>query len=267
MTSNPYIDGCAECKSLYLVEDKSSGDLICTECGLVVDSYILDEQPIYRDFQQNNSSTCQEISIASRNSVTSDTYEKFKATCSSLNLPETFFDRCIQMFKKLHQEKKIKKCEGVIGCIVYMVCKQSSFPRSIKEIQVVMPSLYTKDFKKHYKEIAIETEKLEKKETINCRSYMRRVCSQLGFIHRDIQACEDIAHILSTHPEFESIKPSILAASIINLITVQDKCSVKVKVSMIAQVMMVAKVSVVYYFKKLEKLNVIPDWYFCNKKP
>jgi transcription initiation factor TFIIIB Brf1 subunit/transcription initiation factor TFIIB len=166
------------------------------------------------------------------------------------------------MFDHLKKIKNYRQSDGMICVIVYLVCKQNSTPRSIKEIQAVMPSCSSKDFKKHYKEIVIEIEKIEKKETLKCSSYMRRFCSLLCFKHKDIRACEEIADVLSNEPEFESVKPVILAAAIIYIVSL--KSSVCHKVSVIARVTTVAPASIQYYYRKLVSRNIFPDWYLIH---
>ena len=41
---------CKECGSLNLIEDKKQGDLICTECGLVIDGHLIDFTSEWRNF-------------------------------------------------------------------------------------------------------------------------------------------------------------------------------------------------------------------------
>jgi transcription initiation factor TFIIIB Brf1 subunit/transcription initiation factor TFIIB len=203
---------------------------------------------------------------SSEEKIFASVYKKIKAICIDLSLPPTFIEQSASMFKHLKNTRNYRQSEGIIGVVIYLVCKQMNFPRSIKELQAVMPNLHSKDFKKHYKEIVVEIEKSDKKETLQCSSYMRRFCSKLAFKHRDTRACEEIADILSNDSEFESVKPALLAASIIYTLSLEESCASHPKVSVIAQVTMVAQASISYYYKKIKLRNCVPDWYLNSKK-
>jgi len=52
------ITRCHECKkNTIVVEDHRCGDLVCTECGLVLKSSCIDERPDWQTFELNISST------------------------------------------------------------------------------------------------------------------------------------------------------------------------------------------------------------------
>ena len=41
---------CPDCGGTRLVEDHANGDVVCRECGLVVESHIIDERSEWRTF-------------------------------------------------------------------------------------------------------------------------------------------------------------------------------------------------------------------------
>jgi transcription initiation factor TFIIIB Brf1 subunit/transcription initiation factor TFIIB len=49
---------CPDCGGTRLVEDHANGDVVCRGCGLVVESYIIDERSEWRTFADKVREPC-----------------------------------------------------------------------------------------------------------------------------------------------------------------------------------------------------------------
>ncbi|KAJ9162272.1 TFIIB-domain-containing protein [Coniochaeta hoffmannii] len=166
---------CPDCKEFppNLVEEFSSGDMVCDSCGLVVGDRIIDTRSEWRTFSnddQNNDDPSRvgegpnlllegsqlETTIAfdggkgSRNlSHTQNKLSKDKATsnllsayreignlCDSINAGKVVSDSAKHIFKLVDDAKvlKGKSQEAIVAGCIFIACRHNNVPRTFREI-------------------------------------------------------------------------------------------------------------------------------------
>jgi len=179
---DPYIENlnmqmiCKECKEFppNLVEEFSSGDMVCGSCGLVLGDRIVDTRSEWRTFANddqgnddpsrvgdaanpllNGSQLSTTIAFGdgsgrsrdlqrAQNKSTHDkstknllaAYKEIGAHCDAIGLPKTGADVAKHLFKMVDDAKafKGKSQEALIAGCIFIACRQSGVPRSFREI-------------------------------------------------------------------------------------------------------------------------------------
>lgn len=166
---------CKDCKEYppNLVEEFSSGDMVCASCGLVVGDRIVDVRSEWRTFSNDdagnddpsrvgdganpllNGSQLQ-TSIAfgdggrsrdlvrAQNKTTNDkatkqllaAYKEIGAHCDAVNIPKNVSDTAKHLFKLVDDAKafKGKSQEAIIAGCIFIACRQCGVPRTFREI-------------------------------------------------------------------------------------------------------------------------------------
>ena len=166
---------CKDCKEWppNLVEEFSSGDLVCGTCGLVLDNHVIDTRSEWRTFandDQGNDDPSRvgdsinpllngsqlETSIAFdstkhgrdlsrlQNKVQQDkgtkgllqAYKQIGALCDATTLGKNVADAAKHIYKLADDEKflKGKPQEAVIAGCIFIACRQAEVPRTFREI-------------------------------------------------------------------------------------------------------------------------------------
>jgi len=165
---------CPDCKEdpPNLVEEFSSGDLVCASCGLVIGDRIVDTRSEWRTFSNddqgnddpsrvgdganpllNGSQLSTSIQYTdgrtknlhlAHNRSTADkatkgllaAYKEIGAHCDAINLPKTVSDTAKHLFKLVDDAKafKGKSQEAIIAGCIFIACRQTNFPRTFREI-------------------------------------------------------------------------------------------------------------------------------------
>ncbi|OTA99842.1 hypothetical protein M426DRAFT_76148 [Hypoxylon sp. CI-4A] len=156
-----------------LVEEFSSGDMVCASCGLVLGDRIIDTRSEWRTFandDQGNEDPSRvgdalnpllngsqlETSIAfgdgmrarelhrAQNRAVSDkttkhllnAYREIGNLCDAINIPKAIQDSAKHMYK-LTEDKKLfkgKPQEAVIAGCIFIACRQAKAPRTFREL-------------------------------------------------------------------------------------------------------------------------------------
>ena len=167
---------CSECKTFppVLVEEFSSGDMVCGECGLVLGDRIIDTRSEWRTFandDQNNddpsrvgdahndllngeqlattiawdqnSKTSRALNNAQKNTqhdknnkVLLTAYKEIGAMCDAISLPKNVSDTAKHLFKQVNDANafKGKSQETVVAGCIFISCRQCNVPRTFREI-------------------------------------------------------------------------------------------------------------------------------------
>lgn len=166
---------CPDCRETpaNLVEEFSSGDMVCGSCGLVLGDRIVDTRSEWRTFSnddQNNDDPSRvgdaanpflngsqlETGISytpggagrdlhraqNKSTHNKDTkallqaYKEIGAFCDSMHLQKVVTDSAKQLFKRVDDSKKFKgkPQEAIIAGCIFIACRQEHVPRTFREI-------------------------------------------------------------------------------------------------------------------------------------
>ena len=167
---------CPDCKEVppRLIEEYSSGDMVCEDCGLVLGDRIVDTRSEWRTFSnddQNNDDPSRvgdgpnallngeqlQTSIAfgdgskgardlnrAQNKIVQDkgnkvlmaAYKEIGAMCDAITLTKTVSDHAKHLFKTVHDANAFrgKSQETVIAGCIFIACRQCDVPRTFREV-------------------------------------------------------------------------------------------------------------------------------------
>lgn len=166
---------CKDCKEIppNLVEEFSSGDLVCGSCGLVIGDRIVDTRSEWRTFANddgnnddpsrvgdganpllNGSQLTTQIAYGegsrshdlhrAHGRSTADkatkgllaAYKEIGAHCDAVNIPKNVSDTAKHLFKLVDDAKafKGKSPEAIIAGCIFIACRQCGVPRTFREI-------------------------------------------------------------------------------------------------------------------------------------
>ena len=167
---------CPDCKEVppKLVEEYSSGDMVCGDCGLVLGDRIVDTRSEWRTFSnddQNNDDPSRvgdgpnlllngeqlQTSIAfgdgskgardlnrAQNKLVQDkgnktllaAYKEIGAMCDAIVLPKIVSDHAKHLFKMVHDANAFrgKSQETVIAGCIFIACRHCDVPRTFREV-------------------------------------------------------------------------------------------------------------------------------------
>ncbi len=181
-TEDPYVENlnmqmiCKECKLFppNLVEEFSSGDMVCGDCGLVLGDRIVDTRSEWRTFANddqgsddpsrvgdganpllNGSQLSTTIAFGDTSGRSRDlqraqnksshdkstknllaAYKEIGAHCDAIHIPKTAADFAKHLFKIVEDAKafKGKSQEAIIAGCIFIACRQSGVGRTFREI-------------------------------------------------------------------------------------------------------------------------------------
>ncbi|KAI2609483.1 TFIIB-domain-containing protein [Hypoxylon fragiforme] len=156
-----------------LVEEFSSGDMVCASCGLVLGDRIIDTRSEWRTFANDDQGNddpsrvgdamnpllsgsqletniafgegmrSRELHRAQNRSVNDkatktllSAYREISNLCEAISIPKTTQDTAKHIFKLVEEAKlfKSKPIESVIASCIFIACRQSKAPRTFREI-------------------------------------------------------------------------------------------------------------------------------------
>ncbi|OAV87749.1 hypothetical protein PTTG_00598 [Puccinia triticina 1-1 BBBD Race 1] len=199
---------CPDCKCARLVEEFSSGDLVCGSCGLVVGDRIVDTRSEWRTFAGDEGDDPSRVGGPSNpllNGVeTFETVISFKDgntgvardlnhMCDTISLPRTVTDIAKQLYRRADEEKLLrgKQADAIIAACIFIACRQSKVGRSFKEV-VALTRVPKKQIGQCFKALsaAFETSAVGGGGALNtatgessgagAEDLMARFCSHLG---------------------------------------------------------------------------------------
>jgi transcription initiation factor TFIIB len=177
-------NACPECSSQHSIEDNQRGEIICTDCGLVLSSNLIDLGPEWRAFskEQNNKrrrvgspinyarsdkglattlgwgfrdaggrpilahrrAAIQRMRKWQRRSYRHSSVERNLAIAmteidrltSQMRLHQTVRDAAAILYRRIlsHRLTRGRTIEGIVGAVVYIVCRRFRIPITLKEI-------------------------------------------------------------------------------------------------------------------------------------
>lgn len=291
---------CRECKrQTELVHDHAAGDLICSECGLVVEAHSVDETSEWRTFSNEAANTdpvrvggpdnplltngglttmiapptkggasdfpgrrgwASQGSNPDRDLVTA--FNAIGDMAERLGLVATIRDRANEIFKKVHDQKSIRgrSNDATYAACLYIACRQEDKPRTFKEIGAACNNVSKKEIGRATKFIVAQLEEGALEiGAVNAADFMRRFCSRLSM---DIQATRAAIDVVNNTETIDiSRAPISKAAAAIYMVT--QLCEKPVTTKDIFQATGVAEGTIRNTYKDLLPFatRLVPDWY------
>lgn len=176
---------CPDCNGMDFVEDHAAGDVVCRNCGLVVEAHIIDERSEWRTFGDKDkegddpsrvggptnalfadgglSTTIGKVQGDGGASFSLTRLQNRQVTSSERNLQnavrtmngigerlglvDSIKTRAAQVFQEVQDNSKLKGrgASAIYAACIYVACRQENKPRTFKEICAVMPGVPKKD--------------------------------------------------------------------------------------------------------------------------
>ncbi|GBG85311.1 hypothetical protein CBR_g39879 [Chara braunii] len=188
---------CPECKTqTEIVQDHAAGDMICKECGLVLESHSIDETSEWRTFTNEAGNTDPVRVGGPSNPLLTDgglstiisrpngggeiagnlgrwqnrganpdrnlinAFRSIAGMAERLGLVSTIKDRANEIYKKVEDLKSIRgrSQDAILAACLYIACRQEDRPRTFKEICAVARDASKKEIGRCYKFIVRQLE-------------------------------------------------------------------------------------------------------------
>ena len=124
-----------------LIDDHHTGDVICTECGLVLCEKLEVATPNKRASQQEYvppPSCLQHYGYMSRkDNNLSTALDKIVTYADRIHLTRDIVDSAQQLYIQVYQSIKGKSTDAIGGACLYIACRQKGVPRTFMEICAV----------------------------------------------------------------------------------------------------------------------------------
>lgn len=238
-----------------LLEDSRAGDMICSQCGLVVAERLIDVSSEWRTFADDDSGKAVGRVGAAQNllfdqvnldtstafspksdlngrqkpqgqsSTTTDRalregYQEIRQICSRVNLPKKVIDRAFLVFKECYTNKFVRgrARNTIIAVCIYIACRKEGSGRTIQEI-CNLTYVYPVDFGRCFSEMKQHTLEPNVGPRVTMKDIIPRFCNQLNLKNpRLVQ--KTALHIADNADKFcdlEGRKPASIASAVIFL--------------------------------------------------
>lgn len=204
---------CHDCQSSHhILDDTKTGNVLCTNCGCIVENTLIDEKTEWRTFDDNTNDPSRvggpnnpllnseqlDTMIANVGNLNSynlnrtqmkssmrgperqliNGFNLISAYCDRSSISKTISDVAKLIFKRVDEKKilKGKNLEGVVAACIYIACRQEHSPRTFKEISV-LTAVPKKEIGRSFKLIFPHIEKLQ---CVTTDDIVARFCSDLN---------------------------------------------------------------------------------------
>lgn len=234
---------CRDHPEAVLIEDHRAGDMICSNCGLVVGDRVVDVGSEWRTFSDSNSDPSRvgaaenpllENDLSTRIGMSTGTEYHNRNAMSSTNrtllaairdineiadrvgLPRTITDEAASRFKAVHEAKRLRNRPrlAVASACIYIACRVDGAPRSFKELSSIS-GVQARDIAKCYKNILKISEKPELSMHVDSGDFMSRFCSNLSLPVEVQRVATQIAAAAKEKSITDGRNPTSIAAAAI----------------------------------------------------
>ncbi|KAJ6860893.1 hypothetical protein NC651_037080 [Populus alba x Populus x berolinensis] len=247
---------CKDCKAnTYVVLDHSNGDTICTDCGLVLESYYIDETTEWRAFNDDNNdkdlnrvgyntnpllsqgNLTTSISnnkgdhaipkwldgVSNSDRVLLQGFDIIEIIACRLGLVQPIKNRAKEIFKKTEEQKAciMRKRDSICAACLFISSRENKLPRTLKEISSAGYGVTKKEINKAVQSIKRHVE-LEDMGTLNPSELVRRFCSNLGMKNRAVKAVHEAVEKIQD-VDIRRNPKSVLAAIIYTITQLSDE--------------------------------------------
>ncbi|UYV75473.1 GTF2B [Cordylochernes scorpioides] len=210
-----------------LLDDYTTGDVVCPECGLVVGDRIIEFSPEWRNFSDEGRErgdpcrvgapenpllsgsdlfTCigasangnreydhkKGLRLNNSDRALLNAFRDISEMTNRINLPQNIVERTNLLFKQVYERKTIggKSLSALASACLYIACRQEGVPRSFKEICAVS-TVSKKEIGRCFRLVVKDLE--TNLELITSGDFMARFCANLGLSGKVQTAATHIA--------------------------------------------------------------------------
>lgn len=204
---------CKECFSKNVLEVKRDGDLICGDCGLVLESHMIDFSPV---LDTNN---VDHYDIYNTFEVEKD----LERIAYSLDIPENTLLLADHYFKETSSTKGQNRQATIVSCMAN-ACRDTGIKRSM-EVAYEYLNVDTKKVNKAAKTVnkcEFVNDNIRKRFAI----HSQKVMDDERMRYKILKKCEELEHILRENKRYMNTKPSKMDAVL--FYHVAQTCGVKI---------------------------------------
>lgn len=250
---------CPDCKNPVpnIVEEFSSGDLVCGDCGLILGDRIIDTRSEWRTFANDEGDDPSRVGAAANPLLSGNqldtiisyrdgntgisrdlsktqsksahvrgernllaAYKEIGAMCSAIHLPKTVTDVACQLFKRVDDEKLLrgKSNDAVMAACIFIACRQDKVPRTFKEI-CALTKVSKKEIGRCFKALEKVFETDRDPTSTSAEKLMVRFCNHLGLGPNVQREAEDLARSAKKLGTLAGRSPISVAAACIYMIS------------------------------------------------
>ena len=134
---------CSEHPDACLISDWRAGDIICSECGLVILDRVIDVTAEWRTFSNDDNKSGDRSRVGQiENKNAEIVFEKranstFLDYIDRLNLDKSIKNSAFLIFEKIVDAglNKGRSIELIVAVCIYIACKEMNVPRTFKELE------------------------------------------------------------------------------------------------------------------------------------
>ncbi|KAK9681730.1 hypothetical protein RND81_10G023800 [Saponaria officinalis] len=293
---------CTDCKrQTEVVYDHATGDMVCSECGLVLESHYIDTTAEWRTFSDDNNDHDPNRGTKTTNFVNHyiggggaaankaahhllTAFERLRRMSDGLGIVKIIEDSGCEIYKKVFYDENQKTCRGrnldaALGGCLLVACQLASNPRTVKEIcSVIKEGDYNNNVAKKdvLKAKTLILKKLgennnynnnvEIGRTIRAGGIVKRFCYNLGINDVPVlkAAVEAASNCEGEEVDIRRSPVSVVAAVIYVIVQLNDSDSVaRLVLKDIASVTNVAEGTIKNTYKDLFPYvkKIVPTWF------
>ena len=264
---------CISHPNAYLVSDWAAGDVICTDCGLVVQDRVIDVSSEWRTFSDDNHLSVDKSRVGSIENKNIETAIEKKANSifldyiSRLNLDQSVKNLAQGVFHKIIKADLNKgyKNEKIVAVCIYIACRQSNSPRTFKEIAAASESSEI-SIQKCYIALVKGLKKIDSSFHVPLASFNEHIikfCTKLKLNIKVEQLSKKILDECNGVARLRSKKPQSLVAASIYIAT--DLIGLNKAINEISQVTCVAASTIKSTCKIIKNNFDVNKIHDCNK--
>lgn len=247
------IHSCPYCNTENsIITDFTAGEIVCSNCGVVIEDKVIDETLEIRKFSSENGTSSpdnnrvggpsnqylDEVTLSTKifvknnnNAIAKYKYrsfesgnrsilrglEKIEELGTKLELLLSIVDKSKDVYKNVIENKKLKgrSLDGIIAAIFYHVCRQCNSNRSMQDI-INRLNIDKKEFVRCFKSIEPLIKKSDDKGNVDNTIGLTTVfCNKLEFEGKFRSACESVTRFVCEQEILAGKNPNTVAAACI----------------------------------------------------
>eukprot|EP00357_Protocruzia_adherens_P036247 CAMPEP_0114988284 /NCGR_PEP_ID=MMETSP0216-20121206/9511_1 /TAXON_ID=223996 /ORGANISM="Protocruzia adherens, Strain Boccale" /LENGTH=289 /DNA_ID=CAMNT_0002351043 /DNA_START=52 /DNA_END=921 /DNA_ORIENTATION=- len=279
---------CKECKEdINIITNYTEGNIVCTNCGLVLDEKLIDEASEWRNFGNDNGNrgsdptrTSGPINILFEGDENTNSGEQkmigkgrglIRTIGSVSNIPNNVREKCEETLVKVIRNKSLRgrPLEAVVAAIIFHSCRAYNTPRPMKEV-LRITGTKQKDVAKCLKAVKKMDPDKDSSTPVNLRDHAIRFSAQLTVKAELERIAVQIADKLTNDGNMAGKNPTSVASALIFLVTHLYPDN-QLSFSDISKVTKVSDVTIKNTYKSLYEMRfdlltdkIVPKQYLSN---
>lgn len=213
---------CESHPNAQLINDWQAGDVICPECGLVVEERVIDVSFEWRTFCENNNRFRDSSRVGPMQyQIAKQLDETLKDIADKLNLNKSIFYVAQYYCNEIISERLIRVPNNILiaASAIYIACNKENAYRSLKEIESACNAQISSNINKvYYAFMNLNREKgYSHIPSVSCGHMLKRYCSLLNLSTNIKKLAIKFSSKGDKIAELSSKRPSSIAAASIYL--------------------------------------------------